>query len=236
MPIEHRTDHVHTADGDFDLHVWLPASGSGPGIVLLQEIFGVSVYIRRRAEQLAELGYAVAAPDVFWRVQPNFEAEHTPEGLQASFALAGKFDFAQGVQDCLVALAQVQAMPETGGRVAVMGFCLGGTLSYMLAALGDPACAVSYYGSGVADQLALEPQVSCPIVFHFGGSDAYIPNEKVQAIADAFAHRADASVVVQHDAGHAFDNFDAPMFSMPDAAAAAWTVTSDFLARHLPVG
>lgn len=236
MAITYRTDHVTTADGDFDLHVWLPESGRGPGIVLLQEIFGVGTYIKQRAEELAALGYVVAAPDVFWRLQRNWESEHTPEGLQSSFGLASKFDFPQGVQDCLLALAQVQAMPETGDRVAAMGYCLGGTLAYFLAALGRPTCAVSYYGSGVAGQLELAGQVTCPIIFHFGGSDAYIPNEQAEAIAQAFAERDDAEVFVQATAGHAFDNFDAPMFWNADASKAAWDITAGFLARQLPVG
>ena len=235
MAIEHRTDHVSTPDGDFDLHLWLPESGSGPGIVLLQEIFGVGPYIRLRAEQLAALGYVVAAPDVFWRLQRNWASEHTAEGLQASFGLVQDFDFPQGVQDCLLALKQVQAMPETGGRVAAMGFCLGGSLAYFLAALGDPTCAVSYYGSGIAGQRELASSVTCPIVFHFGGNDGYIPNDQVEAIRTAFADQADATVVVQADAGHAFDNVEAPMFWTPDAAAAAWSITTAFLAEHLPI-
>jgi carboxymethylenebutenolidase len=235
MAIEHRTDHVSTTDGDFDLHVWLPASGSGPGILLLQEIFGVGPYIRLRAEELAALGYVVAAPDVFWRLQPNWASEHTPEGLQASFGLVKDFDFPQGVQDCLAALSQVQAMPETGGRVAAMGFCLGGTLAYFMAALGEPTCAISYYGSGIAGQLALASEVTCPIVFHFGGNDGYIPTEQVEAIMAAFDGRPDATVIVQAGAGHAFDNVAAPMFWNPDAAAAAWEVTTAFLAEHLSV-
>ena len=78
-----RTDQVVVDGGAFDLHVWLPESGTGPGVLLIQEIFGVGAYIRAVGERLATLGYVVGAPDVFWRIQPNWESDHTPEGVEA---------------------------------------------------------------------------------------------------------------------------------------------------------
>ena len=233
MPITTRTDRVATADGEFDLHLTLPDGGTGPGIVLIQEIFGVGTFVRQRAMDLAGLGYVVGAPDVFWRIQPNFVAEHDEAGLQASFAMAGQFDFATGTADCVAALAHLQALPATGGRVATMGYCLGGGLAFTAAADGDPACCVSYYGSAVAPNIGRAGDVTCPILFHFGGADPYLPTDQIETVQAAFADRADVRVVVQEGAGHAFDNFDAPMFTNPAAAAAAWPVTVAFLADNL---
>ena len=76
---------------------------------------------------------------------------------------------------------------------------------------------------------------SCPIQFHFGEADGYIPLDQVAQIEAAFAGRADAEVHVQPGAGHAFDNHESAMFHNPDAAAAAWALTTGFLAKHLPV-
>ena len=236
MAITTRTDRVVVDGGEFDLHLSLPEGGSGPGIVLLQEIFGVGTYIRQRAADLAALGYVVGAPDLFWRLEPNFVAEHDEAGLQTSFAMMGRFDFAVGTADCVAALRHLQALPGTGGQVATMGFCLGGGLAFLAAADGDPACCVSYYGSAVAPNIERAADVTCPILFHFGGADPYLPAEQVEVVQAAFAGRVDAEVVVQAGAGHAFDNFAAPMFTNPSAAAAAWPVTVDFLHRHLPVG
>jgi carboxymethylenebutenolidase len=178
-----RTDAVVVGDESFDLHVWVPEAGHGPGILLFQEIFGVGPYIRSVAERLAGLGYVVAAPDVFWRLQRNWEAGHDEAGLQASIGLVSSFDFPQGV---------------AGGL--------------------DHAGAVT-----------------CPVIFHFGDNDPYLPNEQVDAIRASVGDRPDVEIHVQAGAGHAFDNHEAAMFWNEAAAAAAWERTVAFLRQHLPV-
>lgn len=232
-----RTETVTVPDGSFDLHVWTPAAGSGPGLLLLQEIFGVGPYLRDVAERLAALGYVVGAPDVFWRQQRNWEADHDEEGLQASFGLVGAFfgAFDNGVGDCVAAFDRLNELDDVVGAPGVIGFCLGGLLAYHVAACASPAVAVSYYGSNIAASLELAGRISCPILFHFGDSDPYIPNEQVAAITEAFAGNDRATIEVHH-AGHAFDNHRAPMFHNPEAAAEAWASTAAFLGRHLPAG
>ena len=238
MAIEPRTDHVTTADGTMDLYVWVPEAGHGPGILLLQEIFGVGSYLRAVAERLVAHGYVVAAPDVFWRIQPHWEADHSEQGLNESMAIAGQFfpQLPTGIADCVAALHRLEELPEVRGGAGVMGFCLGGLLAYHVAALAHPAAAVSYYGSGIAGGLDQLPQITCPLLFHFGGDDPYIPADQVAAIASAVEPLEHVELHVQHAAGHAFDNHDAPMFHHPEAAAAAWAITTGFLAKHLPVG
>jgi carboxymethylenebutenolidase len=230
-----RVDQVTVDDGTFDLPVWLPASGSGPGLVLFQEIFGVGPYIRAVAERLATLGYVVGAPDLFWRRQRDWQASHDQAGLEASMAMVQKFDFAKGVADGVAALQYLRGLPEVVDDVGVIGFCLGGTMSWFVAAAADPAVAVSYYGSGVAGGLGQADDVACPIIFHFGESDPYLPLEQVDAIRAAVGDRADVEIHVQAGAGHAFDNHEAEMFWNEAAAAAAWDRTVAFLERYLPV-
>ena len=235
MAITTRTDQLTAHDGgQFDGHVWLPDSGRGPGLLLLQEIFGVGPYVRSVAERLAGQGYVVLAPDVFWRLQRNWEADHDEKGLADSIGLMGKFDFVQGVDDCVAAFEHLDEMSEVTSGTGVIGFCMGGLLTYHVAAATEPQVAVSYYGSNIASSLDLSGKITCPIIFHFGERDAYIPIEQVDQIRVAFENRDDASVHV-HDAGHAFDNHEAPMFFDPEAAKAAWAITSDFLSTHLPV-
>lgn len=230
-----RTESVTVADGTFDLHVWTPEGGSGPGMLLIQEIFGVGAYIRAVADRLADAGYVVGAPDVFWRFAPGWAADHDQAGLEASLAQVGNLDPQQAIADCAAALAHLQTDPATGGRVGVIGFCLGGTLAWGVAAVAQPACCVSYYGSGVPSMLGLIDQVSCPTLFHFGDADAYIPNEGVDALAAAIAGREGFVINVER-AGHAFDNHESAMFYDEAAANAAWAKTMAFLATHLPVG
>jgi carboxymethylenebutenolidase len=230
-----RTEHVQVPDGRFDLHVWTPESGTGPALLLLQEIFGVGAYITAVAERLAAAGYVVGAPDVFWRFAPGWAADHDEAGLAASLEQVGHLDLATAVSDCVGALDTLAHLPCTAGTPGVIGFCLGGTLAWGVAAAGSPSVCVSYYGSGVPSMLDLVEQVSCPTLFHFGSNDAYIPNEGVEALHDALAGRPDMVLNVEI-AGHAFDNHESAMFYDEAAARSAWSKTMAFLAAHLPVG
>jgi carboxymethylenebutenolidase len=230
-----RVDQVTVDDGTFDLPVWLPAGGSGPGLVLIQEIFGLDDYLRSVAADLAALGYVVVVPELFWRVVRHWSSGHDQAGLAASMDVAGRFDPDLGVSDVLASLAHLRAMPEVEGGAGVFGFCLGGSLAFAAAAQADPDAAVSFYGSAVPDAVDELERITCPIQFHFGGQDPYIPRDAVQKVVDAVAAHPGAEIHVQEQAGHAFHNHVAPMFHHPEAAAAAWDLTRDFLARNLPV-
>ena len=121
-----RVESVQIPDGTFDLTVWLPDAGTGPGLLLIQEIYGVSDYIRAVGEDLAGLGYVVAAPDLFWRLKPRFQAAHDEAGLAESLELSSRFDAEQGVADAAAALRHLRSLPEVAGGLGVIGFCLGG--------------------------------------------------------------------------------------------------------------
>ena len=229
-----RTDTVAIDDGEMDLHLWTPDSGAGPGLVLIQEIFGVGPYIRDVAERLAAAGYVVGAPDVFWRFAAGWESDHDQAGLEASMGQVANLDPAKAVADCVAALDHLSGLDEVS-RAGVIGFCLGGTLAFGVAQAADPAVCVSYYGSGVPDMIDGLDQVSCPTLFHFGNEDPYIPNDGVERVADAIGDRSDVVLNVEQ-AGHAFDNHHAEQFHHEAAAAAAWAKTMAFLAEHLPVG
>ncbi|MEZ4448543.1 MAG: dienelactone hydrolase family protein [Nannocystaceae bacterium] len=232
--ISQRTVSVATDDGAFDLHLWTPAAGHGPAILLLQEIFGVSAYIRAVAARLADAGYVVGAPDVFWRFARNWEAEHDEAGLQASFAQVQKLDPQLAVADCVAALRRLGELPEAEGRPGVLGFCLGGTLAWGVAAAGDPACCVSYYGSNVSQMLGLADQIQCPVLIHYGDNDPYIPMEGIVQVQEALRGR-DGFTVNLERSGHAFDNHESAMFFDPEASRSAWAKTMAFLGQHLPL-
>jgi len=219
--------------GEMGAYVAVPESGAGAGVLVLMEIFGVGTYIRRAAERLAELGYVGLAPDLYRRVDPGLELDHDEQGLKAAYAAVVRLDNEGAVQDSVAALEHLRGLPEVTGPVAVLGFCLGGSLAFAVAASAEPAAAVSYYGSGVPDALAQAGQVTCPIIFHFGAEDPYIPAAQVELVERAASERPAWEFHRHPGAGHAFDNHDAPMFHQPDAAAVAWEQTREFLAREL---
>jgi carboxymethylenebutenolidase len=221
--------------GTMEAYVALPAAGRGPGVLVLMEIFGVGSYIRRACERLAELGYVAMAPDLYRRIEPGLELAHDEEGLGRALEAVQRLDPQGAVEDAAVALDALRSMPEVaGGPVAAVGFCLGGRLAYGLGAAADPDAIVCYYGSGIADALDQAGEIRCPALFHFGGEDQYIPRGDAERVAAVVAERPDWEIAIQEDGGHAFDNHDAPMFHRPEAAARAWELTSDFLARAVP--
>src|ERR1700721_2503317 len=114
-----RIEQIAAPGGDhFDGYLWSPDGEEGPGILLLQEIFGVGSYLRAVADRLCSLGYTVLAPDLFWRIERNVALEHDQAGLERGFELVGSFDFEQGLADCEAALDTLRRVPATGGPAA----------------------------------------------------------------------------------------------------------------------
>ena len=219
-----------------DLH--LPARGSGPGLVLLQEIFGVTDYISSRARDLAEAGYVVLVPHLYWRLGDQVVSE-AQDGLPQAMGLVQRLDWDTAVADGSAALAALRERPEVAGRVGLVGFCFGGGLGFAVAAAtasdGEgPDVLVSYYGSALPGLVDLAPAVACPSLHHFGLDDAYIPKETVAQIESAVtAGGGDVTFLTYAGAGHAFDN-PSPLFHSPEASARAWEATTRWLAQRLP--
>jgi carboxymethylenebutenolidase len=223
---------IPTPDGTLDGYLALPESGAGPGLIVLQEIFGVGDYIKGAADRLAELGYVALAPDLYWRIEPGA----TPEDLDEAMQFAQQMDHAKAIDDSIAAMNALRERSEvTNQNVGVLGFCLGGTLAFGVAAKGDPEAAVCYYGSGIADMLGEANAIACPVLFHFGGADQFIPRARIDRVAEFAQDQPTMECHIQEGAGHAFDN-PSPMFHNPDAAARAWEITREFLARALPLG
>lgn len=230
-----RTERILMPDGgEMEAHLSLPQGGSGPGVVVLMEIFGVGSYIRHATERLADLGYVAIAPDLYRRIDPGLQLDHDEEGLDRALKRVDELDVRGAVEDGYVALEHLRTLPEVRGALTgVLGFCLGGTLAYHLAVHYDPATAVCYYGSGIAEALELADEIECPVLFHFGAQDGYIPLDDAERVDEAAKQRDGWECAIQPDGGHAFDNDEAPMFSHPEAAARAWELTRDFLGRTL---
>ncbi len=162
--------------GSFKGYLSLPPQSKkkekGPGIVLIQEIFGVNSHIRGVADQYASDGYTVLAPDMFWRMQPMVDiwamARTTSE---KAFGYMQKMDFAAAVKDLGATVATLRGLPECSGKVASIGYCMGGMLSYLCAANAGVEAAVCYYPGGVHTKLEEAAKIKCPTLFHFAGND-----------------------------------------------------------------
>jgi carboxymethylenebutenolidase len=223
--------------GTFEAFCAVPDSGQGPGILLFQEIFGINDNMRGLAEKLAAQGYVVLVPDMFWRLEPRFERKDE-SGFGDALEMVQRFDLELGTTDITSTHAHLSGLPSCTGKVGAVGFCLGGTLTFAAAARSRVDgkgidAAVSYYGSGNNDLLPLMDQVTCPILFHYGQDDPFIPEEKVVEVEQAIAGHPNAELHRYAGAGHAFSNWDAPSMYQAEAAELAWGRTLDHFAQHL---
>lgn len=232
---------IPTPDGDLPARLWRPDGGSGPGIVLVQEIFGVSDYIERRAQDLADLGYVVVAPELFWRLGVA-KVENGPAMMEEGYGLMQRLDWGAAVADGVATVAWLRDRDEVTGGLGIVGFCLGGGLGYNIAAQTPVDALVSYYGSALPNLLGLAPgtdgpaldpaSVSAPQLHHFGLRDSFIPADVVEQLRETLS--ADRVTFHTHETGdHAFDNDD---FGLYDEASSreAWAQTEAWLAQHLP--
>lgn len=229
---------VEVEDGALPCQLFLPAAGAGPGILLLQEIFGVTAYLQSRARDLAGLGYCVLVPESYWRLGSPVIAEGA-DGLPEAMAATGRLDWDQTVGDAVAATRALRSRPEVVGPTGLMGFCFGGGLAWAtaarLSAEGDgPDALVAYYGSQIPGLLKLAELITCPQLQHWGDADQYISADEVAAVeATATSGQHDVTFLRYQDAGHAFDN-PAPVFHNEAASAQAWAETTTWLTQHLP--
>lgn len=236
MPPSTRYESVPSGSDSFDAYCAVPEGGAGPGIMLFQEIFGVNENMRGLAGRLAEAGYVVLVPDMFWRLERRFE-RNDESGMADAFAMVEKFDPVAAGADIQATHAHLLGMPECTGKVGAVGFCLGGSLAFAAATSSrvdgrGPDAAVCYYGSAINDMLGLVDRIDVPVMFHYGTRDPYIPREKIEEVRRAVAGRPGVEFHL-YDAGHAFSNWDAPSMYDEAAASEAWPRTLDFFARHL---
>lgn len=233
MPATPLAVSIPTALGEMPGRQWLPAAGRGPGMLLFQEIFGISPYVERRAAELAAAGYVVLAPEFYWRHGISGIA-NGPDMLGEGLAALQQLDWDAAVRDGLAAHAWLRSRPEVTDTTGYVGFCFGGGLAFAVAAQADPKpdALVSYYGSALPNLLDLAPQVPMPSLHHFGDEDAYIDRETVERIRSAVAG-PDVEFYTYPGADHAFDNADFVTYH-PEASTIAWGLTLKFLDTHLP--
>jgi carboxymethylenebutenolidase len=203
---------------NFDAYLALPPGGTGPGLVLFQEIFGVNEHVRSVAEQYALAGFVVLAPDVFWRSESRVELGYVGDDRERGFKLVGALKPVEVLDDIQTAVAALRARPETAGsRCGAIGYCMGGRLAYVAAATTQIEAAVAYYGGGIHEQLHLAGNIKCPMQFHFAGKDDHIPPAAVAQVRQAMTG---AEVLVYPEAMHGFNCWARAAYHAPSSALA----------------
>ena len=223
---------VERPGGDrFPAYLSKPAQGSGPGLILCHEIFGVNDDMRRLGDLFAEEGYVTLVPDLFWRLKPQIELGSGEADLRRAFDLAARFDAtAAAIGDVKAAISALRHEPACKGKIGILGHCLGGRLAVMAAEAGSVDCAISYDGVGIETALTTLPPISIPMVLHFAGADQFIPESAVQAIRRHFEGRPDVEIYVYPGIDHGFSNPGRPSYDK-QAADMAHTRTIALLRR-----
>ena len=192
------------------------------GIVVVQEIFGVNQHIRSVCDRFAAEGYAAVAPALFDRTQRDFESGYSPEEIERARKFVANPDWDALLRDTQAAITEL----KSAGPVAIMGFCMGGTIAFLAATRLDGLYAsVCYYGGRIAAFADEKPR--CPTQMHFGEKDQSIPMSDVEAIKQK---RPDCDIHVYQDAGHGFHCDERGSYHQPSSAV-AWERTLAWLRR-----
>nr|WP_067298856.1 dienelactone hydrolase family protein [Marinobacterium profundum] len=206
--------------GVFQGYLAVPECGSGPGIVLLQEIFGVNGTMRQIADYYAEEGYVVLVPDLFWRQEAGVELGYTQQDWQKAFGFYQAFDQDLGIEDIDATVQALRQRSECTGAVGTLGFCLGARLAYLSACRCDVDVAVGYYGMGIENHLDEAANIKGRLVLHFAGNDEFCPMAARQDICVALQERDNIELYTYPDVDHAFARPASEHYHKPSALMA----------------
>jgi carboxymethylenebutenolidase len=192
-------------DGNFGGYLASPGSGRGPGLVVIQEIFGVNQVMRDIADGMASRGYFALVPDLFWRLEPNVQlTDKTEADWKKALDLMGRFDIDKGVADIQSSIDYLRALPGCTGKVGALGYCLGGQLAYLTAARTNADAAVGYYGVNIQNRLGEANAIKHPLMLHIAEADEYVPPEAQAKIEAALKGNSNVTIHRYPLMNHAF--------------------------------
>ncbi len=238
MDVTNSTVQLNTSDGKMEAYVAQPKDGGTyPGIVVIQEAFGVNDHIKKVTERIAAEGYVAIAPDIFHR-----EAERIIPYSEMPKAIATmqRVVDSKAMEDVGAAIAHLKSQSNVkSGSLGVIGFCMGGRLTYLAAAHHnkDVKCAVPFYGGGIPmgnpSPLSRTGEIKCPMYLFFGAKDPLIPLDQVNQIkAELTAKKVPFQMEIYPEPGHGFFCDDRGGYHEASAKD-AWEKTKAFFAQHL---
>ena len=215
--------HALAKDGHIvDLYVAKPKSEAVATVIVLQEIFGITDHIQAICQQYATHGFLAIAPALFDRIKKNIVLDYS--------SIEEGRDYKMQLQDeqVLLDIAASAATAENDLKVAVIGFCFGGALSYLASTRLNLDCAISYYGGGIAEKY-INQKPLCPIMYHFGALDPIIPSTDVAAIQ---SNHPEGVFHIYDNAGHGFNCSDRRDYHS-ESAKIAFARSLEFLKMHI---
>ena len=239
------TDKIQVQNGDLSIDAYLAMPdkpGKFPGVVVIQEIFGVNSHIRDITERFAKEGYVAIAPAIYQRQAPGFETGYTEKDLEIGRKYKNQTKAEELISDIQATIKYLYSLPQVkSGGVGTIGFCFGGHVVYLVATLEDIKATASFYGAGIVNS---SPGGGEPTITHtkdikgtlygfFGTEDPLIPNEQVDEIeAELEKQNIPHQIFRYEGATHGFmcdrrDSYN------PRAAKDAWTKVLDLFGQKL---
>jgi carboxymethylenebutenolidase len=224
---------IQTEGGEFSAYVARPTETIAPVVVVLHEVFGVNDDIRLTFSELANAGFIAIAPDLFWRQERGVDLSRWSDAeWQKGLALYGAYDRDVGVRDVIAAVRAAEQLQGGSGKVGVMGFCLGGLLTYLTAARHNIDAAVAYHGGDTESYLGEARGIAAPLLMHLAEEDEFISKDAQARIKAALADVPSATVYSYPGCNHAFARHTGLHYDA-QAAALANGRTQAFFAQHL---
>ena len=222
-----------TADADIGLYLTGVGERPLPGIVLLHEIFGVNHAMEIAADGFARAGFVVAAPDLYHAFAPGTALSYQPVDRSRAVKLKSKLREADAISDIAIVQRWLKRQPFCNGKVALLGFCLGGKLAALTAAADAPDCTVAFYPVHLEDFLVQISRATSPIQVHLGKNDKHVSPVAREIIRRTICKRPQNEFIIYPEAEHGFYNSARPEAFHPAAAAEAHQATVRFLGRWL---
>ena len=224
---------IHGRDGAFRAYIATPEALPAPAVVVLHEVFGVNDDIRKTCDELSEKGFIAAAPDLFWRQEAGVDLSVTSEAdWQHGLRLYQAYDRDAGARDVKDTANVVAKLPECSGKVAVLGYCLGGLMTFLTAVRYDVDAAVVYHGGDTEKYLGEVDGLHAPLLMHLGEEDEFISKPAQAEIKAALATKPNATVYSYPGQRHAFARHNGTHYNA-EAAALANRRTREFLDQQL---
>ena len=224
---------ISSPDGEFSAYLARPESGGGPGVIAIQEIFGVNEVMRGICDDLAAQGFVALCPDLFWRLEPGVQlTDKTEEDWKRAFDFFNRFDIDSGVRDIQAATSWLREQDGVTQKVGAVGYCLGGLLSYLTAARTDCDAAVGFYGVNIPAYLGEADRISKPLMLHVAEEDEFVSKEAQAEMKSGLDERPTVTLYSYPGRDHAFARTGGAHFHEADAGAAN-ARTWSFLKEHL---
>jgi carboxymethylenebutenolidase len=224
---------IESPAGSFRSYISRPAKLPAPAVVVLQELFGVNADIRATCNELAAQGLIAIAPDLFWRQEPGVDLDVRSEAAwQRGLQLYTAYNRDTGAKDIMETVRTVVELPESTGKVALLGYCLGALMTFITAARYEVDAAVAYHGGDTEKYLGEVGGLEAPLLMHLGEEDEFISKASQAEIKAALAGKPNATVYSYPGQRHAFSRHNGAHYDAV-AATLANARTKEFLHRQL---